>query len=216
MFADLSRHLPRVVVLAFTGPVAAAALLSCAPTHDHDHSGPSTSVVIDPMTPPTRLRWQSFQGIALPVTDQGPARVEGAVASGFAPMPAGAAVAAIQASVRMSTAPDSQWPQVGAHMLAPGTGRDDWALARARVSITGPAADEAPTLTGYLVTRFTLDTTDVDIYTHFPDGSLTCHHTTVVWQDDDWRLVVPETTDPRARLTAVTETPASLVVLAPR
>nr|WP_288047955.1 hypothetical protein [Nocardia sp.] len=70
-----------IVVIAFTGPLAAAALLGCGTdTPNQDHT---TTTVDAARTPPTGIRWWPFQGVDLPVTNQGPRTIEGAVASGF-------------------------------------------------------------------------------------------------------------------------------------
>ncbi|WP_405180776.1 hypothetical protein OG225_06120 [Nocardia sp. NBC_01377] len=204
-----------LAVIAFTGPIAAAALLGCGTDTPNQHH--TTTTVGAARTPPTGLRWWPFQGVDLPVTNQGPRTVEWAVASGFDRSPAGAAVAAIQATVRTSIATDAQWPQIGARMLAPGPARDAWAVARAQISITAPILDGAPKILGYVVSRYTLDASEVDIYSLHPDNSLTRNHTTVLWQHDDWRLALPDTVSATAPpVTAVAVTPPDLVVLTPR
>jgi hypothetical protein len=170
----------------------------------------------DIQTAPTGLRWQPFQGIALPVTDQGPRHIDAAVASGFDRSTVGAALAATHASVRISVANDGQWSRVGAAMLAPGPRRDAWAVARARISITAPITG-GPKLLGYYITRYSPDATDVDLYTLHPDNSLTLHHTTVLWQHEDWRLELPDTSPASATaVAAVATTPPDLVAFEPR
>ncbi len=198
-------------VLAFTGPIAAAALLACG-TETPVGSGDLDGTVTDIHAAPTGLRWRPFQGVDLPVTDQGPHHSDGLVVAGFDRSPAGAAVAAAQASVRVSIATDSQWPQIGARMLAPGAGRDAWAVARAQISITAPITSGAPRPLGYVITHYTPEASDVDLYSRHPDNSVTRHHTTVLWQYDDWRLALPALT-PTARpvVTAVENLPPELI-----
>lgn len=164
---------------------------------------------------PTGLRWEMFQGVELPVADQGPDRIDSGVAAGFDRNQAGAGLAAIHASVRMSIATDSQWPRVGQQMLAPGPGRDAWATARAQISITDPIADGPPKILGYRITGYTDTAADVQVYAAYPDNSATCHTTRVLWHAGDWRLHVPDnpTTDPVA---AVTAPPIDLIPLTPR
>ncbi|MFF0528706.1 hypothetical protein ACFYT3_09965 [Nocardia amikacinitolerans] len=207
-----SRHrLGVLAVVAFTGPITAAALVACGT--DPTASTPETSAAV--ATAPTRLRWQSFQGMELPVADQGPQHADGAVVRGFERSPVGAALAGVHASVRMSIAPDSAWATVGQHMLAPGPGRDAWATARAQISITAPITDGAPKLLGYRVARYTPEASDIELYSQHPDNSLTRNATEVVWQRKDWRLHLPEnpTTSP---VTAVTSPPADMVAFTPR
>ncbi|MBF6100565.1 hypothetical protein IU510_21130 [Nocardia cyriacigeorgica] len=191
-------------VLAFTGPIAAATLLACG-TETPAGGGEQTGIVTDIHAAPTGLRWQRFQGVDLPVTDQGPHHSDGPVVTGFDRSPAGAAIAAAHASVRVSIATDGQWPQIGARMLAPGAGRDAWAVARAQISITAPITSGAPRLLGYVITRYTPETSEVDLYSRHPDNSVTRHHTTVLWQYDDWRLVLPALTSTSVPVVAVVE-----------
>ncbi|WP_051194500.1 hypothetical protein [Nocardia jiangxiensis] len=153
-----------------------------------------------------------FQGITLPIADQGPHHDDGTVAAGFEHSPAGAALAAIQASVRMSVATDIQFPAVGQRMLAPGPGRDAWAVARAQVSITAPA-DTPPLLLGYCVRSYTPARAEIAIYARQPDNSLTCNSETVLWQSRDWKLLLPDQLRTQA-ITSVPTTPADMVVLA--
>ncbi|MEU7765056.1 hypothetical protein AB0B25_08030 [Nocardia sp. NPDC049190] len=204
------RRISSVAVLAFSGPIAAAGLLGCGVANTSESAQVSATA-----TAPIGLRWQSFQGVDLPVADQGPRRTEGPVASGFDRSPAGAAFAAIHATVRMSIATDNQWPTVGQRMLAPGPGRDSWATARVRISITAPITSAAPKVLGYVIPRYSLDATDVDIYTIHSDDSITCNSTHVLWHGDDWRLHLPDnpTTAP---VTTVSVPPAELVALTPR
>ncbi|WP_288049541.1 hypothetical protein [Nocardia sp.] len=119
--------------------------------------------------------------------------------------------------MRTSIATDGQWPQIGARMLAPGPARDVWAVARAQISITAPIVDGAPKILGYVLSRYTLDASEVDIYSLHPDNSLTLNHTTVLWQHDDWRLALPDTVSATAPpVAAVAVTPPDLVVLTQR
>ncbi|MEV4237075.1 hypothetical protein AB0J47_18075 [Nocardia sp. NPDC049737] len=207
-----AHHLSVVALLAFTGPIAVAGLIACGSANPSESDAtPSTAAVAEP----TGLRWQSFQGVDLPVAEQGPRHIEAAVASGYDRSPAGAALAAIQTTVRMSIATDSQWPTVGQRMLAPGPGRDAWATARAQISITAPITSGAPKVLGYQVPRYTLDAADVDIYTSHPDNSVTCNHTHVLWQGEDWRLQVPDN-PAAASVMAVAVPPVDMVALTPR
>ncbi|WP_157129507.1 hypothetical protein [Nocardia amamiensis] len=201
-----------VAALAFTGPIAAAGLLACGTEKTSEsHGMPSTATT----AAPTGLRWQPFQGVELPVAEQGPHHIDGPAATGYDRSPAGAALAAIHSTVRMSIATDSQWPMVGQHMLAPGPGRDAWATARAQISITAPITNDAPKVLGYVILRYTLDATDVDIYTIHPDNSVTRNHTHILWHSDDWRLQLPDSPT-AASVTAVDVPPADMVALTPR
>ncbi|MGQ4618981.1 hypothetical protein [Nocardia sp. R7R-8] len=207
------RHLALRAGVAAAGPILATGLLACGSDETRDPPPDTGSTATT--AAPTGVRWQPFQGVDLPVADEGPHRVDGPVATGFDRAPAGAALAAIQATVRMSIATDGQWPAVGQRMLAPGPGRDAWATARAQISITAPITAGSPKVLGYVITRYSLDATDVDIYSTHPDNSVACNHTTVVWHGDDWRLHLPDTPT-TAPVTAVAAAPPDLVALTPR
>ncbi len=105
---------------------------------------------------PTEVLWQSYRGVALPHTAQGPNSEADGAATGFAQSPPGAAVAAITHTVRLSLAPDGVWPAVLAREVVPGPARDAWAVDRVRLSITGPADPaSAPRLLGFRMTEYT-------------------------------------------------------------
>ncbi|WP_194817930.1 hypothetical protein [Nocardia sp. XZ_19_385] len=179
-------------------------------------SGPASvdTPVIDLRVPPSELRWTPFNGMQLPVAHQGPATDNGAVVAGFDRSPVGAALAAIHATVRMSVALDSQWPAVTAAMLAPGPGRDQWAVLRTQISITEAMTGEAPSIAGYRVDRYTPEAADVSIYSRQADASLTRNTTTVLWHSGDWQLLVPYQRAVSA-VTAVEALPAEAVALSP-
>ncbi|WP_433620910.1 hypothetical protein [Nocardia sp. CA-120079] len=207
-----SRRSRLMALLACAGLTAAAGLLACGSENTRDFARDSATAT---PTVPTGLRWQSFLGVDLPIADQGPHHIDGPVASGFDRSPAGAALAAVHSTVRMSIATDTQWAMVGQRMLAPGPGRDNWATARAQISITAPITSGAPKVLGYVIAHHTLDATDVDIYTLHPDNSVTRNNTHVTWQGEDWRLRLPDnpTTAP---VTALAAPPPDMVAFTPR
>ncbi|MBB5916872.1 hypothetical protein BJY24_005784 [Nocardia transvalensis] len=200
-----------------TGPAAVAAWLlgvatvlgACTSTDDPTPPPPPTARLHEL---PARLAWITFQGIALPVAEQGPRDYAGPVAAGFDRSPVGAALAAIHATVRISVATDSQWPLLVQQMTAPGPGRDSWAVARAQISLTTPPTTP-PRLLGYQITRYTPDLAQTAIYTRQPDASLTRNTATVVWRDGDWRLQLPDDPSHPAAVTAVITLPADAVAL---
>ncbi|MGW0251104.1 hypothetical protein ACWDYH_31195 [Nocardia goodfellowii] len=175
---------------------------------------PVDQPILDLRTLPSQLRWIAFNNMPLPVAQQGPAVDKGAVVSGFEQSPVGAALAAIHATVRMSVASDSQWPAVTAAMLAPGPGRDEWAVLRTQISITETPSGEVPRIAGYRVERYAPETAEVSIYTRQADASLTRNAATVVWQSGDWKLLIPYQ-PPGSAVTAIQAIPAEAVALAP-
>ncbi|MGV9678771.1 hypothetical protein ACWDSJ_26105 [Nocardia sp. NPDC003482] len=198
---------PHVAALAVS-LLGLAALVGCT---SHTDTTPAVSNA-DVHAAPTNLRSDRFQGIVVPLADQGPHRQTDAAATGFDHSPVGAALAAIQATVRMSVATDNQWPTVGQQMLAPGPGRDAWAVARAQLSITEPPSGPVVTILGYQVTSYTPDRAATAIYSLQPDSSLTCNTATVVWMAEDWKLLLPD--QPQVPVVAnPTSLPAGLVTL---
>ena len=200
---------------ALIGLLGIATLTGCTIPDEHSNPSAALSVPADIHVAPTNVTTTVYQGFSLPVADQGPHTVSGAVATGFAHTPAGAALAAIHAIVRTSVAPDDQWATVGQQMLAPGAGRDDWAVARAQLSITTPIAGTPPKILGYRITGYTPDRADTAIYTQQPDTSLTCNTATTIWADGDWKLLLPDGNHP-APVTALNALPTDTILLPSR
>ncbi|MFB7718216.1 hypothetical protein [Nocardia sp. NPDC056100] len=187
--------------------------LLCAGCTQHVTSpGPSATADADLNERPANLKSVLFQGISLPVANQGPRSQDGAVVSGFDRGPIGAALAAIQATVRISVATDSQWAAIGQQMLAPGLGRDAWAVARAQISITAPITGTAPLIGGYRIVHYSSTDAAVDIYTTQSDRSITCNTAQVIWQGNDWKLLLPNQPH-SAAVTAVPALPADAIAL---
>ncbi|QBS40025.1 hypothetical protein [Nocardia sp. CS682] len=142
---------------------------------------------------PTGVRWQPFQGVPLPHTEQGPKSVADGAATGFEHSPRGAGVAAIHHAVRLAVATDSQWAKVAAREVVPGPAKDEWAINRIQLSITGPATpDYAPRVLGYRITGYTDQRSTVDVHTEYSDRSKAVNHTTVEWVGQDWLLRLPD------------------------
>ncbi|QIS08795.1 hypothetical protein [Nocardia arthritidis] len=184
------------------GIVGFGALVGCGAVHQAAGNGA-----------PTDVRWVDFQGVQLPVADEGPRHIEGPIATGYDASPAGAALAAIESTVRMSVATDTQWPKVGQVLIAAGQGRDRWATARAQLSITEPIAPGcAPEVLGYTIADFTPKRAGVAIYARQADGSLTRNLAGVTRRDDNWLLDLAA--DPKSSvLSAVTSVPPDMVIL---
>ncbi|MFE6921167.1 hypothetical protein ACFVAV_08995 [Nocardia sp. NPDC057663] len=163
---------------------------------------------------PTGVCWQDYQGIALPQSDQGPTTVAQGAATGFEHSPRGAGLAALTHTIRLSVAPDNQWATVVNQELVPGPARDEWAINRVQLSITGPAAPEyAPRLLGYKITEYRDEQSRVDVYTEYSDRSRAVNHTTVSWYGGDWRLQLPDPQSTDRPVDAIDELPIDIVTL---
>ncbi|MFC4126867.1 hypothetical protein [Nocardia rhizosphaerae] len=173
---------------------------------------------LDLSAAPTGVRWQDYQGIALPRTDQGPRTESGSAATGFEHSPRGAGLAALTHTIRLSVATDSQWAAVVNQEVEPGPARDEWAINRVQLSITGPAAPEyAPRLLGYKIIEYGDELSRVEVYTEYSDSSRAVNHTTVSWFGGDWRLRLPDPQSEDRPVDAVDELPTDIVILeAPR
>ncbi len=195
-----------IAVVMLAGLLTVAGCGDTNTDHETTDTAPAVPLI------PSGLSWRTWQGIELPVAEQGPRLIDGAVASDFDHSPVGAALAAIHATVRMSVAPDGQWALVGQRMLAPGLGRDRWATARAQISISSPATATLPTILGYVVATYDDTETCVDIYSTYPDHSITRNTATLRWATDGWRLVLADQSAENL-VTAVDSVPAAMVAL---
>ncbi|MFD8245069.1 hypothetical protein [Nocardia sp. NPDC059691] len=174
--------------------------------------GGADSVGPDLSAAPTDVRWQPFQGVPLPHTGQGPRSTADGAATGFEHSPRGAAIAALTHSVRLAVAADTQWAKVAAAELVPGPGKDEWAVNRVQLSITGPAGPEfAPRLLGYKITGYSESRSTVDVYTEYSDRSKAVHHTAVEWFGDDWRLRLPDPDSTARPIDSIDALPTDIV-----
>ncbi|MFI5716988.1 hypothetical protein [Nocardia sp. NPDC051750] len=166
----------------------------------------------DLSTPPTNVRWQPFQGVPIPQTDQGPTAEIDNAATGFEHSPPGAGVAAMVHAVRLSVADDSQWSNIAAREVVPGPAKDEWAVNRVQVSISGPADPVyAPRLLGYRITEYSDQRAAVDVYSEYSDSSRAVNHTTVEWFAQDWRLRLPDPGSTTRPIEPVRELPGDTV-----
>lgn len=154
---------------------------------------------------PASVSWHTYQGMKLPVGgEDGPKDASSAAAHGYSQTPQGAALAAINAQVRMSIATDADWSKVAAVVLATGPGKDHWVLNRAQVSVVGGVDETAPKISGYKVNSYSPDKAEIAVYSTFPDNSVSEAKATVIWFAHDWRLQLP---DPAAKVVTISEVP---------
>lgn len=198
------RHPARRPV-ALMAAVAVAALVAVTGCGSDEPDQPAAPPAPDITRAPEDVRWQQWQGVSLPIGRvDGPTRSD-AAASGFSHTPQGAALAAIQHSVRMSLAPDSVWTTVAAQSLVSGPGKDEWVRSRVLVSITGTDPAAAPSITGYRISDWTPQRAGITVYTTYPDDSVLATDTVVTWTAEDWRLLLP---DPATKTVTQRDVPA--------
>ncbi|AUH70581.1 MULTISPECIES: hypothetical protein [Gordonia] len=147
----------------------------------------------------------------IPTGEQGPQHADPVAPTGYDRSPAGAVLAAVSATIRMSVADDTQWPTVGQKLIAPGTERDAWAVDRAQVSITAPVkAGQAPKVEAYSITDSSPDRVTVKIYSRLSDGSYTENTAATQWVAGDWRLALASGDKPVVR--AVSAVPSTALL----
>ncbi|MBO0878806.1 MAG: hypothetical protein J2P17_00115 [Mycobacterium sp.] len=193
-----------MTVFRIAGAVAAATVLAASVAGcGRDHGAAAVSPPpVDLRAEPGGITWADYHGIKLPTSTDGP-RENGDAATGFTHTPAGAALAAIVHTVHISIAPPQSWPAVARAELAP-AGKDDLVTSHTLLAVNS-AADPAtaPRIRGYTITSWTSARAQIGIYTSFPDQSIAVNTATVVWENRDWLLAVPNpsSTDPVVRST---------------
>lgn len=133
--------------------------------------------------------WAPMAGIPVPRAEECPEKTD-PVEHGYAHTPQCAVVAAMTGQTLLATTGDETWPDMANTILAPGPGKDQWAQARALMSVEGRVADPA-TFVGFRFTGYTDDRAQVLLAVQWPDGTLTAQPTQLAWQTGDWKLVLP-------------------------
>lgn len=138
---------------------------------------------------PTGLSWQRVDGVPLPFTaSDGPSRIDGAVAAGYSHTPQGAAIAALQISMRMLYSPDYQ-QILDAQTAIPDEERAKIIAARSTQPRLDPAMVQRSTLqpAGFKVGAY--DDASATIYYAYgrPNGQFRIARMAVVWREGDWK-----------------------------
>lgn len=197
---------------------AACVTAACGGSSTDDAAGPSAQPAPDLSAPPAGLTWANYQGVQVPRGDAGPhGYSHDGVRTGFDRTPQGAALAAATHSVRVGIAPDSSWPKVLTASVAPGPGRDEFAVNRALVSITKPVAQQdAPVIVGYEITDYSPQQATTWVYTREADDSIAATRVEEVWRESDWRMEMPPPDDGGAPpVKAVAAVPETAVEVSP-
>jgi hypothetical protein len=146
-----------------------------------------------PSTAPSGVTWSIYQTVALPsLPGVGPSKVSGAIATGYSHTPLGALLATANESYRYALAPDNEWRQAAAAMLAPSGGTDAWLKVRASHpygSGGGDGADQLAQIAGYQFVSYTSTDAVIQIVTKDSDGNLQVGANHVSWSGSDWRFV---------------------------
>ena len=196
--------------LACVSVVAAALVLAGCGSSPEENDVPEVSLTAAPEI----SSWSSLNGILVPIgVSDGPSSGIWEPITGFSHTPQGAALAAIDQSVQLSTASDSSWAKVLPVVAAAGEGRDAFAVNRALITATGSIdAAVAPTILGYRFDSYSATNAAVDVVQRFPDDSLASTRTNVVWVESDWKLDLP-TPENAVGAKELTEIPSDMVNL---
>lgn len=192
--------LASVVILAFRGGDEGQTPDNAAPTPSTPVStgsatpSPSATEELDQTIPtetPTGVRWELWETVALPFSDEaGPRVVEGDVATGFAHTPTGALIAATQTAVRYRVAQD--WRSVLQASVDPGAGAEAWANLRAPLTLDPPQPGQLGQAAGFQFVSYTPDRAVIQYVAKFANGSMQMVSLTVVWDGTDWKLVLTD------------------------
>lgn len=146
-----------------------------------------------PSSAPAGVTWSIYQTVALPsLPGAGPAKVNGAIATGYAHTPLGALLADANEGNRYLLAPDSEWRSAATAMLLPGAGRDAWVNLRAAhpYGARGAAAsDVLAQIAGFQFVSYTPSDAVIQIATRDSTGALQVGSDHVSWDGSDWRYV---------------------------
>lgn len=154
---------------------------------------------IDPTRPdyltaaPARLQWQRiWGGAAVPVSgSDGPARIDGGVAAGFARTPQGAALAAMDAIGRAYAAPETIWQRVVRERFYSGSDALIDGFARSRASAPGMARFVTVPEGVRIQSGYRDDLAVVQLAVRSTSGYAIATWP-LVWVDGDWRIRVPD------------------------
>ena len=171
------------------------ALAACGSGND-DTPTATPDAAPDLRSAPAELTWREVAGVSVPTS-----RVDGPLAgtsvnrSGYAQTPQGAVLAAINGQTALAVADDRAWPEVVNTVTAPGPGRDEFAAARAAVTVSGSVpADAAPKFVGFEVTDYSNDPLSAGVSVAQTIGTgteLFSYPVALQWISGDWRIVLP-------------------------
>ncbi|OZC42504.1 hypothetical protein CH286_25400 [Rhodococcus sp. WWJCD1] len=181
--------------------IAAAAatvlvLAACGSDNDGDPATGEGNPAPDLRSAPAELTWREIAGVSVPTSRvDGPATGTSVNRSGYSQTPQGAVLAAIVGQTALAVADDRAWPEVVNTVTAPGPGRDEFAAARAAVTVSGSVpADSAPRFVGFEVTDYSNDPLSAAVsvaQTIGGDDQLYAYPVALQWIADDWRIVLP-------------------------
>ena len=171
------------------------ALAACGSGND-DTATATPDPAPDLRSAPAELTWREIAGVSVPTSRvDGPATGTSVNRSGYSQTPQGAVLAAIIGQTALAVADDRAWPEVVNTVTAPGPGRDEFAAARAAVTVSGSVpADAAPRFVGFEVTDYSNDPLSAGVSVAQTIGTadqIYSYPVALQWIADDWRIVLP-------------------------
>lgn len=188
-------NMRRAAAAAVLALAVGSGLASCSSDDSANSSGQTQQV--DLSAAPADTSWVAGPaGLEYPVSgDAGPSETSGPVPRGFAASPQGAVVAAVITQVFMSGADDDTWPEVSQVLLEPGPGRDQWAQARALMSVGTQPLDNPPVFRGFRVSDYSDSEAVVTLAVSYPTGQLAVLPVQMSRASGDWKAVLPTQED---------------------
>ena len=146
-------------------------------------------------TAPNGTVWTIFDTVALPsIPGQGPAHIDGALATGYAHTPTGALLAVANDTYRFVLAGPDQWRAVVDATIAPGPGKSEAIqVLSAEESSGGPSPDTGTRsqIAGFRFVSYTPSDAVIQLVTRDVRGTLQVLPQHVEWSGTDWLLVLP-------------------------
>ncbi|TKG61514.1 hypothetical protein [Prauserella endophytica] len=178
-----------------SGTVAAPPPGEASPQPGTLPSSPDTAV---PTTAPQDVRWELYQGVAVPMSDtHGPSSTDGAVASGYAHTPTGALIASVQIVYRLALAPADQWRAVAEQQV---TGPDKAKfLAQLAEVDRGQTDPRIQQIAGFRIVSYDAQTAVIETASGSV-GKYTVGTQVMRWENGDWRLHMSDAEHSTARV----------------
>jgi hypothetical protein len=145
-----------------------------------------------PSTAPPDVTWSIYETVALPSRPgSGPAKVNGALATGYAHSPLGALLAVANVSYRFALADGTQWRAVANATLAPGPGKNAWIRLRNSQPFTPTVSGDYSQIAGFQFSSYSVADAVIQLVTRDSKGTYQVGAQHVVWSGADWLLVLP-------------------------
>jgi hypothetical protein len=169
-----------------------------------------------PTSAPDSVMWKLVGQVAVPYSKtEGPTRLSGGTAAGYAHTPVGALIGATQINIRAGySAGPSIWEPTLQQQFVASADRDALLqlLRQAKTDgqpVAGPG--QLAQIAGFHFYSYTPQTATIGLVLRSPSGTYAILTLTVQWRDGDWKMVAP----PAGRWPAVTTQPTDLTGVIP-